>query len=80
MATDLVIGKAGTPHVHSHDFAQLIRGMLGDGRYRLHDRDNCDVIVSPGSVRIRNGGIIWNGRYLRNWDEEPYTYASPAST
>lgn len=80
MSTDLVIGKAGTPHVHSHDFAQLIRGMFGNGKYRLLDKNNCEVVVSPGSVRIKDGGLVWNGRYLRNWDEDPYTYASPAST
>lgn len=80
MSTELVIGKAGHPHVHSSDFAQLIRGMFGNGRYRLKDRNNCNVTVSPGLVRIGDGGVIWNGRYIRNWDEEPYTYASPAST
>lgn len=80
MSTDLVIGKAGYAHVHSHDFAQLIRGIMGKGKYRLVDRDNCNVVVTPGSVSIADGGIVWNGRYLRNWKDNPYTYASPAST
>lgn len=80
MSTELITGRRDSAHVHSHDIGQLHRGIFGQGKYRLTDRSNCAVTVTPGSVQIADGGIIWNGRYIRNWKEDPYTYASPAST
>lgn len=80
MAIELVTGRTGSPHVHSHDVRQLHRGIFGQDKYRLIDRENCIVTVSPGSVQIADGGIIWNGMHIRHWKDNPYTYASPAST
>jgi hypothetical protein len=79
MAIELVTGRGGVAHVHSHDVRQLHRGIFGQDKYRLIDKKNCAVIVSPGSVQIDDGGIIWNGMHIRHW-KGTYTYASPAST
>ena len=80
MAIELVTGRKGTAHVNSHDVRQLHRGIFGKDKYRLNDSQNCTVMVSPGSVQITTGGVIWNGMHIRIWQKETLTYASPAST
>ena len=66
MASELITGFAGTPHVGSDDMGAFQAGILGTGSYVLQTGQQLKVTVaSANKVTIGTGDLVMNGRHVR---------------
>ena len=66
MASELITGFAGTPHVGSDDMGAFQAGILGTGSYVLQTGQQLKAIVaSANKVTIGTGDLVMNGRHVR---------------
>lgn len=68
----IVSGKTGSPHVTSHEFRQIIEGILGQGSYIFESGDNLEPeLVSNNLLKIKGGMMSHHGNVsvVENYDE-----------
>ena len=66
MASELITGFAGTPHVGSDDMGAFQAGILGTGSYVLQTGQQLKATVaSSNKVTIGTGDLVMNGRHVR---------------
>ena len=66
MASELITGFAGTPHVGSDDMGAFQAGILGTGSYVLQTGQQLKATVaSANKVTIGTGDLVMNGRHVR---------------
>lgn len=66
MASELITGFAGTPHVGSDDMGAFQAGILGVGSYVLQTGQQLKATVaSANKVTIGTGDLVMNGRHVR---------------
>lgn len=68
----IVSGKMGTPHVSSHEFRQIIDGIIGHGSYILNGDNNLEPeLVSNNLLKIKSGMLAHHGNVssVKNYDE-----------
>lgn len=66
MASELITGFAGTPHVGSDDMGAFQAGILGTGSYVLQTGQQLKATVaSANKVTISTGDLVMNGRHVR---------------
>ncbi|WP_029576377.1 hypothetical protein [Bifidobacterium thermacidophilum] len=66
MASELITGFAGAPHVGSDDMGAFQSGILGVGSYVLQTGEQLKATVaSANKVTIGTGDLVMNGRHVR---------------
>ncbi len=66
MASELITGFAGVPHVGSDDMGAFQAGILGTGSYVLQTGQQLKATVaSANKVTIGTGDLVMNGRHVR---------------
>lgn len=66
MASELITGFAGRPHVGSDDMGAFQAGILGTGSYVLQTGQQLKATVaSANKVTIGTGDLVMNGRHVR---------------
>ena len=66
MASELITGFAGKPHVGSDDMGAFQAGILGVGSYVLQTGQQLKATVaSANKVTIGTGDLVMNGRHVR---------------
>ena len=66
MASELITGFAGVPHVGSDDMGAFQAGILGVGSYVLQTGQQLKATVaSANKVTIGTGDLVMNGRHVR---------------
>ena len=66
MASELITGFAGVPHVGSDDMGAFQAGILGVGSYVLQTGQHLKATVaSANKVTIGTGDLVMNGRHVR---------------
>ena len=66
MASELITGFAGKPHVGSDDMGAFQAGILGTGSYVLQTGQQLKATVaSANKVTIGTGDLVMNGRHVR---------------
>ena len=66
MASELITGFAGAPHVGSDDMGAFQAGILGTGSYVLQTGQQLKATVaSANKVTIGTGDLVMNGRHVR---------------
>ncbi|MFR0588789.1 hypothetical protein ACLUWX_02330 [Bifidobacterium apri] len=66
MASELITGFAGAPHVGSDDMGAFQSGILGVGSYVLQTGQQLKATVaSANKVTIGTGDLVMNGRHVR---------------
>ena len=66
MASELITGFAGAPHVGSDDMGAFHAGVLGVGSYVLQTGQQLKATVaSANKVTIGTGDLVMNGRHVR---------------
>ena len=66
MASELITGFAGKPHVGSDDMGAFQAGILGTGSYVLQTGQQLKATVSSANkVTIGTGDLVMNGRHVR---------------
>ncbi len=66
MASELITGFAGAPHVGSDDMGAFQAGILGVGSYVLQTGQQLKATVaSANKVTIGTGDLVMNGRHVR---------------
>ena len=66
MASELITGFAGTPHVGSDDMGAFQAGILGTGSYVLQTGQQLKATVSSANkITIGTGDLVMNGRHVR---------------
>ena len=66
MASELITGFAGTPHVGSDDMGTFQAGILGTGSYVLQTGQQLKATVaSANKITIGTGDLVMNGRHVR---------------
>ena len=66
MASELITGFAGVPHVGSDDMGAFQAGILGTGSYVLQTGQHLKATVaSANKVTIGTGDLVMNGRHVR---------------
>ncbi|MFR3301933.1 MAG: hypothetical protein ACLTPI_00040 [Bifidobacterium pullorum] len=66
MASELITGFAGRPHVGSDDVGAFQAGILGVGSYVLQTGQQLKATVaSANKVTIGTGDLVMNGRHVR---------------
>ena len=64
MAVELITGRAGQAHVSSHDFASLLRGIVGTGSYILGTKLPKISMATANSCSISACDLLLNGRHV----------------
>lgn len=75
----IVTGKAGTPHVTSHEFRQIMEGTIGQESYILQSGNNLEPeLVSNNLLKIKSGAMAHHGNIssVENYDEIELTNGS----
>lgn len=66
MSIELVTGYAGAPHVSAADHGALNADIFGRGKYGMIGGSSLEhEIINNNTVRIKDGDIVLNGRFIR---------------